>query len=81
MKQSQFLAEFSKSNIVEPSQIETSTDFLNFVDVNFKLKFRTILSQKKASPHPDHKYWLRWSGSSIEWVEVWYLEEQYFNHK
>ena len=52
MKQSQFLAEFSKFNIVEPSQIETSTDFLNFVDVNFKLKFRTILSQKKSLAPP-----------------------------
>ena len=49
MKESQCLAEFYKSNIVETGEIETSTDFLNFADVNFKLidlKFRIILFQK-----------------------------------
>ena len=37
MKESQCLAEFYKSDIVETCEIETSTDFLNFADVNFKL--------------------------------------------
>ena len=44
------MAEFYKSDIVETDEIETSTDFLNFADMNFKLialKFRTILFQKK----------------------------------
>ena len=52
MKESQCLAEFYKSDIVETCEIETSTDFLNFADVNFKLialKFRTIVFEKSKS--------------------------------
>ena len=45
MKQSLCLSEFYKSDIVETDEIETSTNFLNFADVNFKLialKFHRI---------------------------------------
>ena len=50
MKESQCLAEFYKSDIVETGEIETSTDFLNFADVNFKLialKIQNHLIPKK----------------------------------
>ena len=58
MKESQCLAEFYKSDIVETGEIETSTDFLNFADVNFKLialKIQNHLIPKKLQ---ENTLWL-----------------------